>query len=69
MSKTEKKWRTIYLLLMIFIYAVYVPITVFEWIWSEGGIPFTAIIIGSALPLMRKNHIQTIREKEEKINT
>lgn len=64
MSKTEKKWRRLYLFLMIFIYAIYTPVTALEWLAGEGGFPFTAIIVGVALPFMRKNHINQIRAKE-----
>ncbi|MEC5424931.1 hypothetical protein QGM71_15700 [Virgibacillus sp. C22-A2] len=64
MSKTEKKWRRIYLVLMIFIYAIYTPITGLEWLFGDGGFPFTAIVVGVALPVGRKTHLQTIREKE-----
>ncbi|WP_010098580.1 hypothetical protein [Ornithinibacillus scapharcae] len=66
MSKSEIKWRKFYLYLMIFIYAVYTPITVFEWIIGEDGFPFTAVVIGFSLPLMRANHIHTIREKQHR---
>ncbi|MFC4558648.1 hypothetical protein ACFO3D_10550 [Virgibacillus kekensis] len=66
MSKSEKRWRRFYLTLMIFIYAVYVPVTLIEWLAGGGGIPYTAVIVGIALPYMRKNHIESIREKEGK---
>lgn len=50
---------------MIFIYAVYIPMTVFEWIIGEDGFPYTAVVIGFSLPLMRANHINTIRNKQQ----
>lgn len=51
---------------MIFIYAIYVPVTVISWLAGDGGIPYTAVIVGVGLPIMRKNHINSIREKEGK---
>ncbi|SFA91164.1 hypothetical protein SAMN04488072_103220 [Lentibacillus halodurans] len=66
MSKTEKRWKRFYLILMVFIYAIYVPVTAFEWLSGTGGFPLTAIVVGVGLPLARINHIRAIREKEEK---
>lgn len=68
MSKTEKKWRRFYLILMIVIYGIFVPVTVIEWLAGGGGVPYTAVVIGIALPVMRKNHIHTIREKDGNSN-
>ena len=68
MSKMEKKWRRIYLILMIFIYAIYVPITGFEWLIGENGFPYTAILVGVVLPFARKSHLKTIRENGAKSN-
>ncbi|WP_231784234.1 hypothetical protein [Lentibacillus sp. JNUCC-1] len=50
---------------MIFIYVSYVPVTFYEWIWSDGGTPYTAFLLGVAIPLIRVNHIRDIRRKEE----
>lgn len=66
MSKSEKRWRRFYLILMIFIYAIFVPVTVIEWLAGSGGFPITALVVGVALPLMRKNHVNSIRQKEGK---
>ncbi|ALX47199.1 hypothetical protein [Lentibacillus amyloliquefaciens] len=66
MSKSEKRWRRFYLILMIFIYAIYVPVTVTEWLAGTGSFPITAIVVGVGLPLGRINHLRVIREKEEK---
>lgn len=66
MSKSEKRWRRFYLILMIFIYVIYVPVTVVEWLAGSGGFPITAVVVGFGLPLMRKNHLNSIREKEGK---
>jgi len=66
MSKTEKRWRRFYLILMIFIYAVFVPVTVIEWLAGTGGFPITAVVVALGLPLMRKNHLNSIKEKEGK---
>ena len=59
----EKKWRKIYLVLMIFFYAVFVPVTFEEWLLGEGGFPFTAIVVGMALPYMRKNHLLQLQKQ------
>lgn len=61
MSKREKKWRRIYLFLMIFIYAIFVPVSALEWLVGEGKFPYTAIVVGFALPFIRKNHLTTIK--------
>ncbi|GEL76476.1 hypothetical protein [Tenuibacillus multivorans] len=66
MSKSEKRWRRLYLFLMIFIYAIFAPITVTEWLAGSGGFPYTAIVVGIALPFMRKNHLNSIRQKEHR---
>ncbi|MBP1971441.1 hypothetical protein J2Z83_003580 [Virgibacillus natechei] len=66
MFKSEKKLRKIYLALMIFIYGIFTPITVYEWLFTDGGFPLTAVIVGVALPFMRKNHLNQVREKEGK---
>ncbi|GAA0588648.1 hypothetical protein GCM10009001_00650 [Virgibacillus siamensis] len=64
MSKSEKNWRRFYMILMIFIYGIFVPVTVFEWLAGSGGFPLTALVVGTALPLMRTNHIRQIQEKD-----
>ncbi|OAT84729.1 hypothetical protein A6P54_20900 [Bacillus sp. MKU004] len=64
MSKKEKRWRRFYLFLMIFFYVIYVPVSVIEWLAGEGGIPLTALVVGIALPYMRKNHIEQIRVRQ-----
>lgn len=60
--KKEKKWKRIYLALMIFFYAIFVPVTVAEWLFSDGGFPFTALAVGLALPFMRKNHLAQLQQ-------
>jgi predicted permease len=64
MSKKEKRWRRFYLFLMIFFYAIYVPVSVLEWLLGDGGLPITAVVVGIALPYMRKNHLHQIQMKE-----
>lgn len=64
MSISEKKWRKIYIGLMIFIYAVYVPVSVFEWLASDGGFPFVAVLVAIALPFMRKNHLTQLKNEK-----
>lgn len=51
---------------MIFIYGIFTPITVHEWLFTDGGFPLTAVVVGFALPFMRKNHLNQVREKEGK---
>lgn len=63
MSKREKKWRRIYLFLIIFIYAIFVPVTALDWLAGDGKFPYTAIIVGIALPFIRKNHLTTMKGK------
>ncbi|MBS4175856.1 hypothetical protein [Bacillus sp. FJAT-49736] len=64
MSKREKRWRRFYLILLIFIYAVFVPVSVLEWLIGDERFPLTAIVVSFGLPMLRKNHIKSIREKE-----
>ncbi|GAA0432280.1 hypothetical protein GCM10008934_22160 [Virgibacillus salarius] len=52
---SEKSWRRFYLYLMLFIYIIYAPISIIEWLSESGGFPFTAIIVGIALPLSEKS--------------
>ncbi|MGP4108992.1 hypothetical protein [Virgibacillus sp. L01] len=66
MSKSEKNWRRFYMIMMIFIYCFYIPIETFEWLSGSGGIPYTALVLGFAIPLLRKNHLNTIWDKEGK---
>lgn len=66
MPASEKKWRKVYIGLMIFIYAVYVPVSVVEWLFSEGGFPFTAVLLAIALPFMRKNHLAQLENDRKK---
>lgn len=65
MSKKEKKWSRIYLFLMIFFYGVFGPVSILLFFLGEEGFPYTLIVVGTALPFMRKNHLTQIREKEE----
>ena len=64
MSKKEKRWRRFYLFLMIFFYVIYVQVSVLEWLLGDGGLPVTAVVVGIALPYMRKNHLHQIEMKE-----
>ncbi|GAA0465727.1 hypothetical protein [Alkalibacillus silvisoli] len=64
MSKSEKRWRRFYMILMLFIYIIVVPVMAIDWLGGSGGFPYTAIIVGTALPLIRKNHLNAIRHKE-----
>ncbi|WP_174614151.1 hypothetical protein [Virgibacillus ihumii] len=57
------------MILMIFIYAIFVPVTVFEWLSGTAGFPLTALVVGTALPVMRTNHISQIQEKYGKTSS
>ncbi|GEN44517.1 hypothetical protein [Alkalibacillus haloalkaliphilus] len=67
MSKSEKRWRRFYLILMLFIYIIYVPVTVIDWLGGSGSFPYTAFIVGIGLPLIRKNHLNSIQQNEVRI--
>ena len=58
----EKKWRRIYLFIMIFVYGIYTPVTVIEWVAGDGKFPLTVIIACLAMPFIRKNHLMKLRE-------
>ncbi|GAE94474.1 hypothetical protein JCM21714_3634 [Gracilibacillus boraciitolerans JCM 21714] len=64
MSQREKKWRIFYLVLMLFIYLIYIPINIYEWLVQSSGFPITAFVLFFALPLMRYNHLRSIRTSE-----
>lgn len=61
--KKYKRWKNTYLLLLIFFYGIFVPVTVAEWLFADAGFPFTAIIVGIALPAMRKNHLALLKSQ------
>lgn len=61
MSKKEKRWRRFYFFFMIFFYVIYVPVSFAEWLLTDGGFPFTAIVVGGCLPFMRLNHLTKIQ--------
>lgn len=61
--KSEKSWKRFYLFMMIFFYAIYVPVSLLEWLGGDGGIPITAVVVGVALPFIRKNHLNQIQGK------
>ncbi len=61
--KKLKRWKRIYFILMIFIYAVFIPVTTLEWLFADGSFPITAIAVGSALPVMKKNHLNQLEQQ------
>jgi hypothetical protein len=63
-SKKEKRWRRVYLLLYILIYGIVVPLSLILFFTGEESFPFFIIPVVLALPAMKHNHIQKIREKE-----
>ncbi|MED1865894.1 hypothetical protein ABID52_003892 [Fictibacillus halophilus] len=67
MSKSEKKWRRIYIALYIFVYGIYVPYNLLMWLGGEEGFPIAMFPIAIGLPFMKKNHINSIREKEQNV--
>jgi len=64
MSQKEKKWRRIYLALLIFIYCLYIPVEVYEFIQEDKMFPIAVIVVGLAFPVMRYNHLKKIRAEE-----
>ncbi|GIP36913.1 hypothetical protein J31TS4_01930 [Paenibacillus sp. J31TS4] len=64
MSAKEKRWKRIYLFLMIFVYAIYVPVSVFEWLAMEERFPLSAFVVAVALPVMRRNHLKQLQSQD-----
>jgi hypothetical protein len=64
MSKKEKRWRRVYLFLYILIYGMVAPLSLILFFTGEESFPFFIIPVVIALPVMKQNHIQKIREKE-----
>ncbi|MCA1057011.1 hypothetical protein LCM10_18770 [Rossellomorea aquimaris] len=60
-QKRESVEKVLFVLL-IFFYVIYVPVSIIQWFAGDGGI--TALVVGIALPYMRKNHIEQIRVKQ-----
>jgi hypothetical protein len=64
MSKKEKRWRRVYLFLYILIYGMVAPLSLLLFFAGGESFPFFIIPVVLALPVMKQNHIQKIREKE-----
>jgi hypothetical protein len=64
MSKKEKRWRRVYFSLYILIYGMIAPVSLLLFFTGEESFPFFIIPVVLALPVMKQNHIQKIREKE-----
>lgn len=64
MSKKENRWRRVYLFLYILIYGMVAPLSLILFFTREESFPFFIIPVVIALPVMKQNHIQKIREKE-----
>ncbi|MBU5214813.1 hypothetical protein M3685_25190 [Heyndrickxia oleronia] len=62
MSKQERKWRRIYFWLMIFIYCIYGPVEILEYVLDDGNFPLSFIFVGLAIPFIRKNHLNKFNE-------
>jgi len=60
----EKKWRRIYLGLIIFVYGIFTPVTVMEWLLADGKFPLTALVMCFAMPAIRKNHLLKIQQEK-----
>lgn len=65
MTKNERKWHKIYTALMVFIYIIYIPVSVIEWLSTDSGFPIVALVVGIALPFMRKNHMAQLKEEQK----
>ncbi|PKH11253.1 hypothetical protein [Planomicrobium sp. MB-3u-38] len=61
--KKYNRWKKIYLFLMLFFYGIFVPVTAAEWLFSDAGFPFTAVVVGIGLPPMRKNHLAQLKSQ------
>ncbi|MBH0163214.1 hypothetical protein [Fictibacillus sp. 26RED30] len=64
MSKKEKRWRRVYFLLYLLIYGLVAPLSLILFVIGEESFPFFIIPVVLALPAMKNNHIQKIRERE-----
>ncbi|MFC0238819.1 hypothetical protein [Fictibacillus phosphorivorans] len=64
MSKKEKRWRRVYVLLYLLIYGLVAPLSLILFFIGEESFPFFIIPVVLALPAMKHNHIQKIREKD-----
>ena len=65
MTKNERKWHKIYTALMVFIYLIYIPVSVIEWLSTDSSFPIVALVVGIALPFMRKNHMAQLKEEQK----
>lgn len=61
--KKYKRWKRTYLILSIFFYGIFVPVTIAEWLFSDASFPFTAVVVGLALPAMKKNHLAQLEHQ------
>lgn len=64
MSKKEKRWRRFYVFLYILIYGIITPLSLLLFFTSDESFPYFIIPVVIALPAMKHNHIQKIREKK-----
>ncbi|EAR64208.1 hypothetical protein B14911_20230 [Bacillus sp. NRRL B-14911] len=60
-TKKERKWKWIYLLIMLFTYLIYIPAFLLDWLVLDGKFPLIPLFIGAAIPFMRRNHLKKIR--------
>ncbi|MGG3915103.1 hypothetical protein [Rossellomorea vietnamensis] len=63
-GRLKRKTMEKLVFLIIFFYVIYVLISVLEWLLGDGGVPITAVVVGIALPYIRKNHLHQIQLKE-----
>jgi hypothetical protein len=65
MSKKEKRWRVFYKFMYIFFYGFILPFALLMFFLGEDKFPYTLLPFALGLPVMKSNHIQRIREKEQ----
>ncbi|MBY6038557.1 hypothetical protein KUV80_18135 [Fictibacillus nanhaiensis] len=65
MSKKEKRWRVFYKVMYVFFYGFIIPLSLLLFFMGEEKFPYTLLPVAVGLPLMKSNHIQRIREKEQ----
>lgn len=62
MSKQERNWQRFWKYMLIYYYALIVPVSIISAIYREV-IPFQMVILAIGLPFIKKNHLAFIRKK------
>jgi hypothetical protein len=67
MSQKERRWKKFYIGFYILLYGIAWPFCLLLFFMGEEKFPYALIPLTFALPTMKHNHIQRIREKEQSI--